>query len=228
MNHKINLAIQYLKKINIWKTIYFNFHYFPFKVAKKLPIFVCKRTQLSIIKGKIVIDAPITTGMLVLGSHGIGTQDIRYSRTIWEMYGTVILSGKASIGRGCKISVGKEGVLKIGENFKITGDTAIICQKEVVFGKNCLLSWDILVMDTDFHRILNKNGDIINPNKSIIIGNHVWIGCRNTILKGCTIGNNTVISANSTITKSFYEENCIIGGNGKNAEIIKRNISWEG
>ncbi|MDY3914869.1 MAG: DapH/DapD/GlmU-related protein, partial [Phocaeicola sp.] len=106
-------------------------------------------------------------------------------------------------------------------------NSEIICQKEIIFGDHCLLSWDILMMDTDFHQILDENGQIINEPKPIVIGNHVWIGCRNTILKGVSIGDNNIISANSTITRSCKENNCVIGGHGKSLEIIKRNVNWK-
>lgn len=226
----ISLILKFLKKIlkiNLWKTLYFNFHYFPFKVAIKLPVFIYFRSNLFLMDGKIVINSPVSTGMVIFGAHGLGTQDKFYQRTIWEVSGTLIIEGQTKIGRGCKISIGKNGVLKLGENFTITGNTSIICQKEIIFGNNCLLSWDILMMDTDFHKIINDKNETVNSNKSITIGDHVWIGCRNTILKGVSIPSDSVISAGSLIAKSFYEENCIIGGHGRNAEIIKRGINWE-
>lgn len=82
-------------------------------------------------------------------------------------------------------------------------------------------------MDSDFHSILNYKGEKINSSKPIIIGDHVWIGCRNTILKGVKIGDNIVVSANSTITRTITEENCVIGGHGKAMEVIKREIGWQ-
>ena len=81
-------------------------------------------------------------------------------------------------------------------------------------------------MDTDFHHVINVEEKTINPTKPITIGNHVWIGCRSTILKGVSIADNTIISANSTITRNILESNCVIGGHGKSVEIIKRNVNW--
>lgn len=80
-------------------------------------------------------------------------------------------------------------------------------------------------MDTDYHKILNENNEIINEDKPISIGNHVWIGCRNTILKGVTIADNNVIAANSTITRSFKSTRCVIGNNTVE---LKSNIDWKG
>ena len=222
----INKIIKVFKKVNLLKTLYFNFHYFPFKIAVRLPVFIFWRSELYKMKGTILINAHISTGMLKFGCHGLGTQDLFYSRTMWEVYGTLILDGKANIGRGSKISIGEDATLILGKNFSITGNSTIISQKEITFGSDCLLSWDILIMDTDFHHIMDKDYNKINNPEAIKIGKHVWIGCRNTILKGVSIADNTVISANSIITRSFFEENCVIGGHGKNVNVIKKDIIW--
>ena len=104
----------------------------------------------------------------------------------------------------------------------------IICQKNIKLGDGCLLSWDILIMDSDFHKIANMfDSKVINAPKDIIIGNHVWIGCRSTILKGVAIADNTVIAAGSIITKSFEGGNCVVGGSGKHVGILKENTNWE-
>jgi len=84
-----------------------------------------------------------------------------------------------------------------------------------------------LILDSDFHYVINEEGQIINSPKPITIGNHVWIGCRNTILKGVSIADNNIISANSTITRNITESNCVIGGHGRNVEVIKKNVNWK-
>lgn len=216
-----------LANVNLWKTLRFNLHYFDFKTALRLPILIYHRTILLKMGGKIVIDGPVKPAMVKFGAYGLGTQDKLYSRTIWEVSGTVVIKGKASFGRGSKISVGKEATLTLGEHFVITGGSEIICQKEINFGCDCLLSWDILIMDTDFHQVLNEKGETTNAPRPINIGNHVWIGCRNTILKGVTIGDNNIVSANSTIAKSIKDTDSVIGGHGKSVGVIKRGIDWK-
>lgn len=219
--------IRLLAKINIGKTLYFNLHYFPFKTAMHMPFYIYRRSVLKIAKGKIVINSPIKSGMVRFGQQLLGTQDPYYTRTIWEVTGNLIINGYACIGRGSKITIDKNATLFLGKKFVSTGNLHIICKKNISFGDNCLLSWDILMMDTDFHNIKDEGGIIINPPESIRIGNNVWIGCRNTILKGVNISDNNVIAASSTITRSFNEKNCIIGGHGKSAEVLKRKIEWE-
>lgn len=62
-------GIKQLMKINLWKTVYFNFHYFPFKTAVRMPVFIYKRTLLYKMGGDILIDAPVRTGMMKFGPH---------------------------------------------------------------------------------------------------------------------------------------------------------------
>ena len=221
-----SLAILF-RRVNLWRTVYFNFHYLPLKAALRLPIMVFWRTEFHRLKGRVVIDAPIKTGMVKLGSHGVGTIDMLYSRTMWDLSGTLVIKGDASIGRGTKISVGEGATLTLGEGFMVTGNSEIVCHKEISFGPDCLLSWDVLVMDTDFHHILDEKGEIVNSPKPIHIGKHVWIGCRNVILKGVSIADGCVIAANSTITNNIEEPRCIIGGQGKDAAILRRDVDWK-
>lgn len=81
-------------------------------------------------------------------------------------------------------------------------------------------------MDTDSHTILDMQKNKINENKEIIIGDHVWIGCRSIILKGTKIPDNSIIGAGSLVTKELQNENTIFTGNPIKA--IKSDISWQG
>ena len=223
----IRPLIKFFKEINICKSIYFNLHYFPLKTAVNLPVLVYRRTKLHRIGGEIKLNCKPAPGLVKLGPHGLGTQDKMYSRTIWECNGTLVVNGMASIGRGSKISIGEEGKLILGHDFTISGRSEIICQQEITFGDGCLLSWDILVMDNDSHHITDKDGNSLPGTRPIKIGNHVWICCRSTVLKGVTIADDTIISATSTITRSFHDTNCAIGGSGKDAKIVKSGINWQ-
>lgn len=166
--------------------------------------------------------------MLHFGKYQVGIQDSFYMRSIFDLSGTLAIEGGALLGRGSKISVAEDATLTLGKNLIITGNTEIICHKGITFGENDLLSWDILIMDTDFHKIYDANNVHVNVPRPIVIGNHVWIGCRTTILKGVAIGGNNVIASGSVITKSFESENCIIGGHGSSTGVKKRDIYWEG
>ncbi|GAB6676572.1 acyltransferase [Bacillus cereus] len=208
------------------KTIYFNFSYFTLKEAIKFPILISHRVYLMSVKGKIILDTPIKPGMIRIGFGEVGIFDQHRSRSIWQVFGTVIFTGTASVGHGSKISVSIDGELKFGKNFVITAESQIWCKKKVVFGDDVLISWENLIMDTDAHVIMNSKEEVINEDQPIIIGNKVWIGCRCTILKGSLIGNGTIIAARSLITGNFREKEGVILG-GTPTRVIKENVTWD-
>lgn len=209
--------------LGIPKSIFMSFKYFNIKDAIKLPILVSNNTWIHTARGKIIVDGPIKFGMIKIGFGDIAIFDRKKSRTIWELNGVLKVKNKAYFGHGSKISI--KGELVLGNNFDISCESTIICNHRIVFGDNCLLSWQILLMDTDFHKIYNSLNERINIDKSIIIGDNVWIGCRSIILKGSKINNDTVVAANSCIASDIEGEKQIIGG--MPLRILKKDISWE-
>ena len=77
------------------------------------------------------------------------------------MRGHVVFKGRGYIGHGAKISVGKDATLMVGDNFTISAESTIVSMLNINFGDDCLLSWDILIMDSDLHKIKDGNGNII-------------------------------------------------------------------
>lgn len=220
----MNRHIKFFKHIN-YKTVYFNLRYLPLKTALKLPIIVSKRVILSKTKGHIEIKSPIETGMIRIGFGDIGIFDKKRSRSIWQVEGRVTFKGRVNICHGCKISVNKDAQVEFGNNFTVTAETEIVSQKRIVFGDNVLVSWDCLIMDTDFHRIYDSAGIISNSPRSIIIGDNVWIGCRSVILKGSRISSGSVVGANSFLCTDISGESGIFVGNP--ARLVKKNICWQ-
>ncbi len=213
----------FIKHINV-KTIFFNIKYFPIKTAIKLPVFVNRHVRLRKVLGSIELPKDFKSGMIKIGFGDVGIFDIRTSKTIWNVEGNIVFKGYAIIGNGSKISVEKNGQLIFGNKFVITAETEIICKNLISFGDNCLLSWDILIMDTDFHKIY-KNGKLCNEDEPIHIGNKVWIGARSIILKGSSIANNSVVAAGALVTKKFLVSNQLIGG--VPGKTLTDKIEWE-
>lgn len=213
-----------LKKVNL-KSLYFNFKYLPFKDAIKFPFLISKNVFFRQIKGTINIDAPIETGMIQIGYGKIGIFDRKRSRSIWQVSGKVTFKGKAHIGHGTKISVNEDAYLELGDNFTVVAESEIVSQKNIKFGNNVLISWDCLIMDTDFHKIYDQTGKIINSPEPIIIGQKVWVGCRNVILKGSVISDNSIIGANSFLNKDISNQSGIFVGNP--IRFIKGNVIWK-
>lgn len=203
------------------KSIYVNLRLLPFKEAIYLPIMVSRKTKLRSLSGRVHLKK-IKTGIIRIGFGGTDMLDYRYDRSIIKITGDVYFDGKTKIGIGAKIMV--SGVLKIGANFDITGDAMLICAKEIEIGKNTMIAWQTIIMDTDQHAIYNNEKKQINQDKKITIGDNVWIGARSLILKGSYLADGSIVGANTTITKSFKTQKSIIAGNP--ARIVKENIQW--
>lgn len=206
------------------KTLRFNFHYFPFTIAIKLPVVVSHKTYLRELHGKVLLPDSIRTAMIKIGFGDVGHYDRKYSRSIWQVSGIIDFKGNAAIGHGSKISV--RGKVTFGENFNMTAESTIVCAREIAFGNNCLISWDNLIMDTDEHSIYDlKENKRINSEKPIIIGDHVWIGCKCTVLKGTHVADNSIVAAGSFLRNNFSDSNQIIGGNPP--IILKKDVNWD-
>ncbi|TWP23750.1 acyltransferase [Apibacter muscae] len=221
----ISNILKGFKELN-FKTIYFNFKYLTYKQAIFLPIFVSKNVKLKNSKGNIVLDFKPKMRSIRLGYEAVGIFDHKRSKSIWDVKGKIIFKGKAFIGQGFKISVGEKGKIEFGDNFAISAETSLVASnRRIEFGSNCLLSWEVLFLDTDFHKIYDIDNNIINENKDIKIGNNVWIGCRSTILKGSIVSDGIVIASNSLVAGILNSNNAIYGG--VPIKLIKSNVKWE-
>ncbi len=105
--------------------------------------------------------------------------------------------------------------LTIGENVGISNST-IVCWNKITIGDNVLIGGSTKIWDTNFHSLnptirVSGNDDDIRT-APIMIEQNVFIGASCIILKGVTIGKNTIISAGSVVTKSI-PSNVIAGGN---------------
>lgn len=95
--------------LTLLKSIFFNFYYFPFLTAIKLPIWVYK-PKLIELKGKVMIpldNSKITSGMIRLGFRG--NRCFCNNGFIWSNKGIVIFNGNCQIGNNSSIVTGGGG-----------------------------------------------------------------------------------------------------------------------
>lgn len=141
---------------------------------------------------------------------------------IYKKNGLIDIGRKVIMYNDCKISVWGtdfESHLIIGDNTFIGDRTEIHCGKEIIIGNDCDISWDVVIMDRDYHK-LNSQECVYKP---VHIGNKVWIGCRSTILKGVKIGDGAVVAAGSVVTRDV-PANTVVAGNP--ARVVKEDIYW--
>lgn len=152
--------------------------------------------------------------MLKIGFGNVGIYDKKYSRSLIELKGTVVLNGKVSLGHGSALCVQKGAVVTFGDKYCNTAEGKIVCKKRITFGDNVLTSWETLIMDTDWHSLQDtKTGEVKQCTKEIVIGNNVWICAHSIILKGSVIPDGCVVGANSLCTTMFTEPDSVIAGN---------------
>lgn len=91
------------------------------------------------------------------------------------------------------------GVLSVGAHVFVNRNCSIVSYEEISIGTRTTIGPNVCIYDHD-HDYQNGGGFIKNK---ITIGENVWIGANVTILKGVSIGDNSVIAAGSVIYKDI-------------------------
>lgn len=145
------------------------------------------------------------------------------------------------IGSNCSIKIKGSRIIKNSKFELLDSNTSIIVGNNTGFNNNrilvaglgnkieigdeCIFAENAELWASDTHSILDVETNIrLNPDSPIIIENNVWICNRVLVMKGVTIGANSVIASGSIVTKNI-EKNTIAAGIP--AVIIRRNIKWD-
>lgn len=110
------------------------------------------------------------------------------------------------INHPCILQTGtKDAIIIIGDHVEMSG-CSIVCNDSVIIGNNVLFGANCQIGDRDGHQ-----DRYASKPAPIIIEDGVWLGMNVTLLKGVTIGKNSIIGANSLVTKDI-PANCIAVG----------------
>jgi acetyltransferase-like isoleucine patch superfamily enzyme len=112
-------------------------------------------------------------------------------------------------------------LIEIGEFTSLGDRTEIHCGKLVRIGNFVLISWDVNILEYDYHA---PGGGQAIP-APIIIEDEVWVGAKAIILKGVTIGKGSIIGAGAVVTKDVPPYSFAAGNP---ARIIRKVSSWKG
>ena len=191
------------------------------KTCGSFTVLVHYNTELDSLSGHIIIAGsprPLSIKYGFTGSFGMG------GANYLSISGDLYFTGKASFARGSKLICGSRATMCFGNNFSSNTNCIINAGNKVVFGDNCLLSWNISILDGDGHELLDlSHSNNCKHESSIIIGNHVWICMNSMILKGTSVMDDSIIGAGSITSKKFDEPNLMIAGIN---EVIKKQINW--
>lgn len=135
------------------------------------------------------------------------------------------------IGAGYKtyLQTFKNGKIIIGDNTGIS-NTAITSETCVRIGKNVMIGAGCKIYDTDFHPLeleyrVGENLDYSkNRTAPIVIKDGVFIGASSIILKGVTIGEESIIGAGSVVTKDVPPREVWAGNPAKFLKSLNKQI----
>jgi acetyltransferase-like isoleucine patch superfamily enzyme len=118
---------------------------------------------------------------------------------------------------------GNNSEIHIGDNTRIHG-TCLHAKSKIIIGKNCLIAANCQIIDNNGHNLSMDNPinriESVDLPKDIFIKDNVWIAANCIILKGVTIGEGSVIGANSVVNKDIPPFSIAMGNP---AQVIKNN-----
>ena len=146
----------------------------------------------------------------------------------------LVLGKNVSCYAGCSFSIGENGTCSVGDHTLLNG-ALIMAEERIEIGSYCIFSWNVGIADSDFHPIdpAQRRLDAIalspfaegRPARPpiatapVIIKDNVWIGMGAVILKGVTIGENSIVAAGAIVTHDV-PPNVVVAGNP--AKIVKQ------
>jgi acetyltransferase-like isoleucine patch superfamily enzyme len=126
--------------------------------------------------------------------------------------GSVRLGRWSWVGRGTKIRC-HEGEVRIGAKTVLGEDCTISAYQHVSIGEQCIVADRVMLIDFD-HNVAEIERPIRVQGiykRDVRVGNNVWIGYGAQILRGVTVGDNSIIGASSVVSKDV-PANAVVAG----------------
>ncbi len=139
--------------------------------------------------GKVTFSIPIKlSGNVVLSRRGNGKID---------------LGKHVSLNNNAHLYVVDGALIKI-DSFSSVGDNnMIVAREKILIGKNVMLGANVCIYDHDHE--FRKEGNFRDQgfnNAPVVIEDNVWLGAGTIVLKGVTIGTDSVIAAGTIVNKN--------------------------
>jgi acetyltransferase-like isoleucine patch superfamily enzyme len=118
----------------------------------------------------------------------------------------------AWIGHGSKIRV-HEGQVSIGAKTVMGQECTISAYQNVSIGRECIIADRVMLIDFD-HGVVEVERPIRKQGiykRDVRVGHNVWIGYGACVLRGVSIGSNSIVGTNAVVT-SDVPENAVVGG----------------
>jgi acetyltransferase-like isoleucine patch superfamily enzyme len=125
---------------------------------------------------------------------------------------TLSIGRWAWIGHRCKIRV-HEGEVSIGAKTVIGQECTISAYQRVSIGRECIIADRVMLIDFD-HGVVEVDRPIRLQGiykRDVHVGHNVWMGYGACVLRGVSVGDNSIIGTSSVVTKSV-PENAVAAG----------------
>lgn len=205
-------------RLNLFKTIVFNYKLLPFKQAVKLPIFMYGKWNLHSLKGRIIIHADnVTTEMFRFGADTTGYFTAAISTFSMLDNSMLQISFGVRIGQGVQICLLPGSKLVLKEKASLNDNVKVICSSNIEIGERTDVTWECQVTDYNSHYVMEKSATQVSSiSKPVIIGDYCWIGNRTSIMPGTVLPNRVIVTSNSLLNKNYIDkgikEYSMIGG----------------
>lgn len=132
---------------------------------------------------------------------------------LFQVWGSVTVE----VGRSSTIFMGVRiygtGSVVFGDRVVVNG-TKINCLESVLVGDDSLIG-SAFITDTDFHNVsptTRRTRPAPDVTEAVSIGSNVWIGYGCIVLKGCRIGDDSVLGAGSVL-RGNVADGVVVAGN---------------
>ena len=118
----------------------------------------------------------------------------------------------AWIGHGSKIRV-HEGEVSIGAKTVMGQECTISAYQHVEIGRECIVADRVMLIDFD-HGVVEVERPIRLQGiykRDIRVGHNVWIGYGACVLRGVSVGNNSILGTSAVVTQDV-PENAVVAG----------------
>jgi acetyltransferase-like isoleucine patch superfamily enzyme len=136
----------------------------------------------------------------------------------------------AWLGHGTKIRV-HEGEVSIGAKTVMGQECTISAFQHVSIGRECIVADRVMLIDFDHGAVEVERPVRLQGiyKRDVRVGHNVWMGYGACVLRGVSVGDNSIVGTSAVITKDV-PANAVVGGSP--ARVIRmreapRSMRWE-
>jgi maltose O-acetyltransferase len=130
-----------------------------------------------------------------------GTGQVSLGSDITIGYGLSAILGDGMVRLKAR---GGEARIHVGDGTAISNNTQVFAEQSIMIGARCLIGDGVLIFDSDFHDLSAEGRHQgLAVTAAVVLEDNVFIGSRAIILKGVTIGKDSIIGAGSVVVRSI-------------------------